>query len=180
MANRYWTDDEGRRWLGGSIVLGDRRVFNPTDEQLAAAGYEAHEPAPYVRTLADIKAGKLAEIEAYDMSDAVNSFDLDGVRVWLDKATRVGLVNSLNCEAAAGREETTLWLGTWPITINVVRAQELLQALELYALGCYNTTAQHKLAVEQLETVEEVEAYDYMNGYPERLTITTREEAGDE
>lgn len=175
--SKYWTDENGRRWLGGSIEADGRRIFNPTDEQLVAAGYTEHEVQPYVPTLADVMARKLAEIEAYDMSEAVNGFVLDGVTVWLDKATRVGLMNSLNCEKAAGHTETTLWLGTWAISLNVERAMQLLAAVELYALECYNVTAAHKATVESLGSAEEVEAYDHTAGYPDKLTIDTKEAA---
>lgn len=170
--NRYYTKD-GKRWFGDSIIVGERRVFNPTEEQLIAAGYEPHDIEPYVPTLEEVKARKIAEIDAYDTSDAVNSFVLNGASVWLDKATRVGLMNSLNCEKTAGRTQTTLWLGTTPITLNVDRAMELLAAVELYALECFGVTASHKAAVEALATPAEVEAYDFTKGYPDKLEICT-------
>ena len=170
--NIYYTKD-GRRWYGGKITLNGRTVFNPSHEQLLSAGYEAHEEQPYVPTLDEAKARKIAEIDAYDTSDAVNSFVLNGVSVWLDKATRVGLMNSLNCEKAAGRTETTLWLGTTPITLPVDTAVTMLSELELYALACYNVTASHKAAVGALETIEAVNAYDHTQGYPDRPRLST-------
>ena len=53
----------------------------------------------------------LAEIEKLDTSSAVNGFMLNGQRVWLDKATRVGLMNSTSIAKAMGQPTTTLWLG---------------------------------------------------------------------
>lgn len=164
---------DGKRWSGGSVVVGGRRVWNPSAEQLAAAGYVPEEVQQL--TLEEMKARKMAEIDAYDTSAAVNEFVLDGAPAWLDKATRVGLANSLGCEKSAGRETTTLWMGTHPITMGIARAQELLGAVELYALECYNRTAAHKAAVEAMETAAEVEGYDYTTGYPDKLHITTEE-----
>ena len=172
--NIYYTKD-GKRWYGGRITLNGRTVFNPSHEQLLAAGYEAHEEQPHVPTLDEVKARKIAEIDAYDTSEAVNGFVLDGAPVWLDKATRVGLMNSLNCEKAAGRTETTLWLGTTPITLSVDTAVTMLSELELYALACYNVTAAHKAAVGALETIEAVEAYDHTQDYPDRPRLSTTE-----
>lgn len=166
----------GRLWYGGSIMLAGRRVFNPTEKQLEAAGYERFTPLVHEPGLEDIRLQKLAEIDSYDTSPAVNSFTLNGATVWLDKATRVGLMNSLNCEKAAGRDTTTLWLGTTPITLNVERAMQLLSAVELYALECFGVTASHKAAVEALDTIEAVEAYDYTAGYPDKLDINTTNE----
>lgn len=121
---------------------------------------------------------KIAEIEAYDKSDAVNSFTLDGAAVWLDKDTRVGLMNSVTIEKAAGREETTLWfpIGGTPqkIVINVDKAIQMLAALELYALACYNATAAHIANVGKLTDEAEIEAYDYTTGYPHKLNLSTK------
>lgn len=118
---------------------------------------------------------KLAEITAYDTSDAVNSFTLDGEKVWLDKATRVGLMNSTQIEKAAGHATTTLWFSGNSYTIPCDTAIQMLSALELYALECYNVTAQHKANVEELQTVQEIENYDYKTGYPDKLNLQTKE-----
>ena len=112
------------------------------------------------------------EINAYDTSDEVNSFFLNGVKVWLNKDTRVGLMNSLTIEKNAGKEESTLWFNNICITINCDAAIQMLSALELYALNCYNVTAKHKVAVENLNNLEEALGYDYTVGYPEKLSFT--------
>ena len=114
----------------------------------------------------------LKEIDAYDVSKAVNSFILNDNPVWLDKSTRVGLVNSTTCQINAGMKETVLWLGTTPIKIECDKALQLLGALEIYALDCYNKTAEHKKNVMGLETLEDIIAYDYTAGYPEKLNMT--------
>ena len=112
------------------------------------------------------------EINAYDTSDEVNSFFLNGIKVWLNKDTRVGLMNSLTIEKNAGKEESTLWFNNICITINCDAAIQMLSTLELYALNCYNVTAKHKVAVENLNNLEEALGYDYTVGYPEKLSFT--------
>lgn len=112
------------------------------------------------------------EIDAYDTSDAVNSFFLNGIKVWLNKDTRVGLMNSLTIEKNSGKEESTLWFNNICITINCDAAIQMLSALELYALSCYNVTAQHRVAVQNLTTLDAAMAYDYTTGYPEKLSFT--------
>lgn len=113
----------------------------------------------------------LAEIEKHDTSPAVNSFMLNGQRVWLDKATRVGLMNSTTIAKGMGQATTTLWLGDAKLVVECDKAIQLLSALEMYALECFNTTAAHKKAVSEMSTVEEVFGYDYTAGYPEVLTM---------
>lgn len=113
----------------------------------------------------------LAEIEKHDTSSAVNGFILNGQRVWLDKATRVGLMNSTSIAKAMGQPTTTLWLGEVKLVVVCDKAIQLLSALEMYALECFNVTAAHKKAVAEMSTVESVLGYDYTAGYPEMLTM---------
>ena len=117
------------------------------------------------------KEAVLVTIEAYDKSSAVNGFMLNGQKVWLDKATRVGLMNSTSIAKAMGQATTTLWLGDAKLVVNCDKAIGLLSALEMYALECFNVTAAHKKAVAELNTVEEVLGYDYTQGYPEQLEM---------
>lgn len=114
----------------------------------------------------------LAEIEKHDTSSAVNGFILNGQRVWLDKATRVGLMNSTTIAKGMGQETTTLWLGDVKLVVECDKAIQLLSALEMYALECFNVTAAHKKAVAEMSTVEEVLGYDYKAGYPEILKMS--------
>lgn len=113
----------------------------------------------------------LAEIDKHDTSSAVNGFILNGQRVWLDKATRVGLMNSTTIAKAMGRPTTTLWLGDAKLVVECDKAIQLLSALEMYALECFNVTAAHKKAVAEMSTVESVLGYDYTAGYPKMLEM---------
>ena len=123
-------------------------------------------------TVEEAKEMLIAEIAAYDTSDKVNGFMLNGLLVWLDKATRVGLMNSTTISKAAGQKATTLWLGGAKLVVDCDKAIQLLSALEMYALECFNVTASHKAAVGELKSIEEVEAYDYKAGYPKMLEMS--------
>ena len=114
----------------------------------------------------------LAEIDKHDTSSAVNGFILNGQRVWLDKATRVGLMNSTTIAKAMGQANTTLWLGDAKLVVECDKAIQLLSALEMYALECFNVTAAHKKAVAEMSTVESVLGYDYTAGYPKMLEMS--------
>lgn len=112
------------------------------------------------------------QIDKYDTSPSVNGFMLNGLRVWLNKDTRVGLMNSTQIAKAMGKTTTTLWFGGMQIEVNCDKAIGLLSALEMYALECFNVTAAHKKAVAELNTVEEVLEYDYTKGYPKILEMS--------
>lgn len=125
-----------------------------------------------ISKLDQAKKEVIRKIDEYDTSVNVNSFKINGVDVWLSKDTRVGLMNSISIEKAAGKEQSVLWLNGICITINCDAAVQMLSSLELYALACYNKTAEHKLAVSQLTDVSKVKAYDYTAGYPDKLSFT--------
>lgn len=133
--------------------------------------YAAWKAATANRGLARAKREILKHIEAYDTSSAVNGFVLNGAVVWLDKATRVGLMNSTTIAKAMGQAKTTLWLGDTKLEVGCDMAIQLLSSLEMYALECFNVTAAHKKAVAELTDIGEVLSYDYTKGYPEKLMM---------
>ena len=122
-------------------------------------------------TLEKAKKEKLSAILAYDTSSDVNGFMLNGNKVWLDKGTRLGLMNSIQITRDMGQDTTTLWFDGYKLEVRCDMAIMLLSSLEMYALECFNVTAAHKKAVSELTTIEEVEAYDYKTGYPKQLDI---------
>lgn len=168
-----------KKWIKNGVFASDTIelngcvVCNPTEDMLIKAGYkEYQEPIPTeAEKLEQAKADKIAEIAAYDTSDKVNGFILNGMTVWLDKATRVGLMNSTTIAKWAGQQTTTLWLGDIKLEVDCDKAIQLLSALEMYALECFNVTASHKAAVAELKTIKEVEAFDVTADYPKQLEM---------
>lgn len=123
-------------------------------------------------TIEETRAQKLDELRLFDSSEAVNQFSINGVFGWLNKNTRVGLMNSISIEREIGRSETSIWLGDTQFILSIEKAVNMLQQLELYALACYDTTQRHINAINQLETKEEIEAYNFKTGYPRKLNFT--------
>ena len=142
------------------------------DEDEVKAAYAKFDERVKAAELAYAISKKMEEITDYDTSGKVNGFILNGMTVWLDKATRVGLMNSTTIAKAAGQQTTTLWLKGIKLVVDCDKAIQLLSALEMYALECFNVTASHKAAVSELRTIEEVEAYDYKAGYPKMLEMS--------
>lgn len=179
------------------IVKNGMRTINPTEEQILADGWVEY-VAPVKETVVDTKeeeytplsttttlsvpsevADKAAFVRArhklrnainrYDSSSNVNSFYMQGQQMWLDKATRAGLMLRFQAEQAMGNEYTTLWYGTNQFEIPLMEAFQMLYALEVYASQCYDNTQRHLADIAKLETIEEIESHDYTTGYPEIL-----------
>lgn len=121
--------------------------------------------------LEQAKMDKIAEITAYDKSTAVNAFYLNGEQHWLDFNLRYRVFAGNERIAYKGREETSLWLDGKCFVMPIAAAQDLICTIEVYAKDCYNVTATHQAEVNKLTNIEEVEAYDYKTGYPEKLNL---------
>ncbi len=125
----------------------------------------------YEYDIEEVLKMKISEIQIFDKSTYVNSFKIKGESVWLDKSTRVGLFNSISIEKNAEKTHTILWYNAVKYVISIPDALAMLNALELYALNCYNVTQSHIAAVRSLQTIEEIENYDYTVGYPVKLSF---------
>lgn len=132
------------------------------------------DPIP-VPTIDEVRQRKIMYIERYDVSSAVNEFFIDNRALWLDKAMRNSLAYTLQIEKEAGRQTSNLWYEGICIILPIDMAIEMLSKLEIYAKDCYDVTATHKFNVSNLETKEEIEAYDYTVNYPEKLSFITSE-----
>lgn len=119
-----------------------------------------------------LKQKLMEAVTRYDSSPNVNSFYISDVQTWLDKATRVGLKLRFEAEKRLGKTETTLWQNgmQFPLPlVGDVTALDMLDGIELYASACYDNTQRHLTNIGALSTVEEILAYDYTLGYPEKL-----------
>ena len=80
-------------------------------------------------------------------------------------------MNSTTIAKSAGQEETTLWLCAIELVVDCDKAIQLLSALEIYAMECFNVTAAHKKEVSELDNIDGVLTYDYKSGYPNKLKM---------
>lgn len=155
------------------IIKDDMQIISPTEEQLLEDGWEIYEPKavePTAEELLKIEKEHLKDrINRYDTSDKVNQFYIKDVSVWLDKATRAGLLLRFQAEQATGIEYTALWYEGMQFSLKVADAIAMLYAIEMYASACYDNTQRHLAAIKELQTIEEIESYDYKAGYPEKL-----------
>lgn len=178
---RYYKEENGTKiWFSGVLKYDGRQIINPSEEQLLAAGYvEYVPPTPEEPTeeelLADAKSRKLEELNDYDNSSAVNDciivYQGEEIHYWANKTERNDLKNAVRDCVAMGRETYRLDLRDKGISITLPceLLLQMMAALEVYAIDCYNKTTDHNYAIKALETLEEVEAYDFKVGYPEKL-----------
>lgn len=139
----------------GVSTVSDPEAEEPTEEEL----------------LANAKNEKIAEIAVFDSSANVNAFTIGGNPMWLTFDQRSRLKASVDAAALDGRESVTKTFGGVEFTYTIAEWQAMIAAVENYAGDCLNVTESHKSAVNALESVDEVTAYDYTVGYPEKLAF---------
>lgn len=126
----------------------------------------------HVRNIDDAKNEMKSRIERYDDSEEVNQFIINGVITgWFTPSERSNYKSSIDAAKLVGIETLTFFVGNNMMEITPSVAEQLLAQIQLYADQCFIVTKQHKLNVDALETMEEVDAYNYKQGYPEKLNF---------
>ena len=156
------------------VLLSDEQVAF-LEENPKASVKEVWDMHLRERTLDEAKTQMLRQIERYDRSSEVNNFKVnDVIDCWFTPAERANYKNSIDAAKLLDVSELSMYIGNLPIQISTIQAEKMLAAIQLYADACYNVTKSHKIAVENLETIEEVDNYDYTVGYPEQLNFEVK------
>lgn len=173
METKYIKDDKVKYRNQIILTIGDTQVINPTHEMLLENGWvEYITPQPTEEEiLKGYKDNLIQEITNYDSSPEVNSFYMGIYPIWLDKATRAGLILRFEAEKSKGLSTTTLWYENNQFPLKVEQGIQMLYAIELYASACYDNTQQHLCNAAKLTTKEEIENYDFKTGYPQKLVF---------
>lgn len=174
---RYYNETTQEWYTEGQSLT--RRIENgmfsgiPSVEQLLSWGFvEWTEPEPTSEELLEqARQNKLAELEAYDNSEEVNSFTVGGKQMWLDAQTRQQLRISLDAMQAVGRETVTKWFEGVEYTYPIQTWYQMLAAVEVYAADALNVTELHHKDIQEIDNIEDLEIYDYTVGYPEKLVF---------
>lgn len=173
MINVYYKEVEGEIvfFTGNVLYTEEGATLNPTDEQMIAAGWQVYiEPEPTnAEKLAAAKAEKIAQIDAYDSSPAVEQFTINDTPMWLGHELRQQIRTSADAYEALGYENMTKVFNGTEFTFPINTWRQMLNALEVYAAEALNTTERHKNIVNAMGSVQDVVNYDYTQGYPLKL-----------
>ncbi|MDR1584839.1 MAG: hypothetical protein LBS07_01520 [Prevotellaceae bacterium] len=132
---------------------------------LRALGLMSPEPA---RTLEQTIVAKIAEIDAYDNSDEVNSFLFNEQKTWIDAGTRAVFRNSIDSAELLQEETIQLPIAGVILTVPVSQAKIMLARIQRYADNASIVTTGHKIAVSSFNSISQVDDYNFKTGYPEK------------
>lgn len=167
----YYNATTDEWYTEGTVVT--RRITNgvfsgiPTVEQLTEWGFTEYVPPVHERTLEEAMRERIEELEDYDSSDNVNEFTLNGSGMWLEPAVRDNYMMSLQSAKRLG-QTTVPFLGQ---TLNIDDAIGMIDAVNLYAMQCVAVTDSHRAAINALQSIADVDRYDFTVGYPTKLTF---------
>lgn len=130
------------------------------------------EPVVPVRTIEMARMQKKRDISAYDNSPSVNDFTINNeLHAWFTPTERNNYRQSVESAKLLNIENLQFFVGNQLLTVSTNQADMMLAMLQLYADQCFIVTKQHQLAIDQLETIEEVDDYDYTVGYPNKINF---------
>lgn len=165
----------GKTWYIGGKKLDTPHDDVPEDFEETEIPHEsiADEPAladeMKAQELEYAKREKIREIEDYDESEAVNSFVIGGVRMWLSFDERTRIRSSIDAYRNEGKKTMTKWFEGKEFTFDLDTWQGMLDKLSVYASEALNVTEGHKAEVEAMTDIDLVKGFDVEGGYPERL-----------
>ena len=165
------------------LIKGDMSVYQPTEEMVFEDGWIEHvvEPQqePTEEELLNLEKERMINlIMDFDNSDKVNNcyINYQGQRIsyWANKQERSVLKTAIQDCITFGRENYRLDLRELGVSIelNCELLLQMLTSLEVYAIDCYNVTTDHLFNIKKIETLEELNQYDYRIGYPEKLVFS--------
>lgn len=128
-------------------------------------------------TVTDIKNAVIKAIEDYDSSTYVNTFIHNGRKYWLDKTTRMSLLNDINVLKNLKEDTITVWLNsTTSVNLPLDTTIDFLNELEVYAMNCYNVTKNHIKDITGMDDYESLSTYNFITGYPKYVELKETKE----
>lgn len=182
MKQYYKLIDEQMVFFHEPLLSNDMQIFNPTEEQILNEGwieYVIPEPEPEPisdptpeELLQQTKNAKITEIDAYNDSSNVNGFVVNGHQTWIPRELRANFKASIDSYIALEIPTMTkIWEGI-EYTTAPQNWLQMYYVVEYYASECQNVTDRHKITVNAMNSIEDIEAFDIAADYPNMPEFT--------
>lgn len=160
-------------------------VYNPSEKLILEDGWEIYTPNYGLSSeelLLQAKNDKIYEVKlfdaSFDVNDCIINHNGQELHYWASKTDRDALKSAVQDCINIGRTKYRLDLRELNTSLNIQCEVllHMLTQLEIYAIDCYNKTTDHIYNINNLNTLEEIDNYDYSVGYPEKLIFEICEE----
>jgi hypothetical protein len=150
-----------------------KQIINPTLDLILEDGWLVDNVLPYEANdeikLSDAINHVISEIKLYDKSNSIQECYINNTPLWFDKEERVSINRRFEIEKKMGIETSKIWYNDNFFEIKINDGILFLEELELYSIKVFDTTNIHIKNVKELNSIQEVNSYDYMTGYPEKI-----------
>lgn len=172
------------RWLVGNKsnlqnivqVKENRFELNLSQKDYTPEDKESTDNVQYIQVVVDrmpstfdIQQELIKVQKEYDSSDEVNSFTINGVEGWLNKQTRLGIINDINILEEQRESKYTLWIGQTPIEMKLNNIRDFINKIEVYAMACYANTQSKINEINNIKVQKDLFTYDITTGYPSKI-----------
>lgn len=165
-----WDDYLANKWVRLDDEQKEFLETHPTASVKEVWDMEMSQPSQ--NQLAKAKRELERRIDRYDKSNEVNGFTVNNtIEGWFTPEERSDYRSSIDAAKTLNIETLSFYVGDIPLTVTTQQADYMLAQIQLYANACFMVTKQHKITVKGLTTIEEVNAYDYTIGYPDKLNF---------
>ena len=167
IGNSY-NDYLNKKW----VLLSDEQVSFRNENPNASVKevWEMKLSETPLMTIEKARMRKIEEIEFYNVSEDVDSFIInDTINAWFTVQERLNYKQSIEAAKLLNIEKLSFYVKDVKLEIAPIVGEQMLALIQLYADQCFMVTKQHLLNVNALSTIEEIEAYNYKEGYPEKL-----------
>lgn len=159
--------------LANQIVIkkNKKQIINPKESDIIEDGWTEYiVQEPTEEEILNIKKNdKKNDIEFYE--DSLKGIIIDGEEVQVDTETMNKMTFRVMAESAMNKNKTSLWFNGKEYSMKTKDAMELLYNMQVYFGELFDIANNHKFNIENLENIDEIESYDYINGYPEKINF---------
>lgn len=158
------------------IELNGYGVSNPTEEMIYAAGWSDYiMPTTYniqndeAATLESAIINKVKESNDYADSSAVKSVNFNGTDMWATPAERDNYLSTLMSAKRLG----IYTIPFFGIELDTDTAINIIDTINVWAMQVTAVKNTHEKNIKNLNSIEDLNTYDFTIGYPEKLVFNT-------
>lgn len=156
------------------IKKNGKQYINPKESDILEDGwieYITPEPTEEEK-LNNSKRIKKHDIKIYQNS--LKGFVINGEEIIVDTETLNKMTFRVMAESAMNKNKTNLWFNDKEYEFKTKDALELLYNLQIYFGECFDVTNYHSNNINNLNSVDEIESYDYHEGYPNKIQFNRK------
>lgn len=114
---------------------------------------------------------KLLDFDNNNINNFLVNINGEIIKTWLSVQERVNYRQSIEVAKLLENSTLSFYIEDHLLEVSTTKAESMLVQIQLYADQSFLVTKGHELAIKNLESIDEVESYDFKTGYPNKLSF---------